>query len=372
MRKLIAFLILFCLMLTVCISCFAENIAAPETPSPVRIHVAPAAAANPPAIIDASKDASAADGVRFKLDAEVLHIWFPIIANADEAVLVCGNQVWLIDCGDNGMGQRGVRMMRELGITKIDKLFISHPHHDHLGGLNATNDAIPVRELLVCFPEDSSDTMISAMEYANEKNIPVAHFSNGEVFTMGAKGRISLKFFWPEDESLDMNNSSAQTLIEYDSRRILFTADMERAGQQVLLSQMDPEELRADILKYPHHGKSGLADGYYEAVNPSFAIVTNVYVDWGGVEFLRWKRIPFLFTCSNDSYVHLYTDGNTWVVERVPMGQAAPLFPAGASADTEADANANTNTNTNTEAEAETVSETDEDMDTPQVIITTR
>ena len=327
MRRLIASLAVFTLITLFGACCAAEKFAAPEPPAPARIHNAPAPEAELPAVIDATRNASAADGVRFKLDAEILHIWFPIIANADEAVLVCGDQVWLIDCGDKGMGQRGVRMMQELGITKIEKLFISHPHHDHLDGLSVTNDAIPVGELLVSYPEDSTESMIAAMEYLNEKNIPVTHFSNGEVFTMGSKGRISLKFFWPEDESLDMNNTSAQTLLEYCFRRILFTADMERPGQQVLLTQMDPEDLRVDILKYPHHGKSGLLEEYFQAVNPSLAVITNVYVDWGGVEYLKWKRVPYVFTCSNDAYVHLYTDGNTWVAERVPMGKAVPLFP---------------------------------------------
>ena len=326
MRKPIVFLAVLTLIILCGASCAADSFAAPEAPAPARIHIAPSPSVEFPTVVNATRNAAAKDGLRFKLDAEILHIWFPIIANADEAVLVCGDQVWLIDCGDNGMGQRGVRMMQELGITKIDKLFISHPHHDHLGGLNATNDAIPVGELLISYPEDSTESMIAAMEYVNEKKIPVTHYSNGEIFTMGTKDRISLKFFWPEDESLDMNNTSAQTMLEYGSRRILFTADMERPGQQVLLTQMDPEELQADILKYPHHGKSGLLDEYYQAVKPSFVVFTNVYVDWGGVEYIKWKQVPYIFTWSNDAYVHLYTDGTTWVAERVPMGQAVPLF----------------------------------------------
>ena len=198
MRKIVAFLVVLPLIILCGASCAAESFAAPETPPPARIHIAPAPAEEFPAVINATRNTAAADGLRFKLDAEILHVWFPIIANADEAVIVCGDQVWLIDCGDNGMGQRGVRMMQELGITKIDKLFVSHPHHDHLGGLKATNEAIPVGELLLSFPEESTDTMLSAMEYVNEANIPVTQFSNGEVFTMGSRGRISLKFFWPE------------------------------------------------------------------------------------------------------------------------------------------------------------------------------
>ena len=234
----------------------------------------------------------------------------------------------LLDCGDKGMGQRGVRMMQELGITKVDRIFNSHPHHDHLDGLQVTNEAAPVGELYVCFPEDSTESMVSAMEYTAEAGIPVRTFGDGDVFTMG-DGKVSLKFFCPDDESLDMNNNSALTLLEYGSRRILFMADMERGGQEYIVSHRKPEEFSAEIIKYPHHGKSGLLDEFYEAVRSSFslAIITNVYVDWGGIEYLRWKQVPFIFTCTHDAYLHLYTDGNVWVVERVPINQVTPLFP---------------------------------------------
>ena len=304
----------------------AAEILPPETPAPVRFHEAPETTPEPPPILDTTRNASCLDGLRFRLDTQLLHIWFPIIANADEAVIVYGNEVWLLDCGDKGMGLRGARLMEELGVTKVDRLFNSHPHHDHLGGLQVTNEAAPVGELYVCFPEDSTETMISAMEYVKEANIPVRTFGDGDTFTMG-DGKVSLKFFCPNDESLDMNNNSALTLLEYGSRRMLFMADMERSGQEAVLAGRNPEELRAEIVKYPHHGKSGLLDAFYEALQPSFAIITNVYVDWGGIDFLKWKQVPYIFTCTHDAYVHLYTDGNTWVVERVPVNEVTPLFP---------------------------------------------
>ena len=292
---------------------------APEVPPAERVHVRPADASGSSSILDTTRDRNCLDGFHFKLDAEFLHIWFPIIANADEAVITFGDEVWLIDCGDKGMGLRGVHMLQELGITKIDKLFNSHPHYDHIDGLQVTHEAAPVGELLFCFPEDSGETIANAVAYAKSENIPVRHYGNGDVFTMG-NGKVSLKFYCPEDDSLDMNNSSALTLLEYGSRRMLFTGDMERPGQEAILSRVKPGELRAEILKYPHHGKTGLLEEFYQEVNPSLAIITNVHVDWAGVNYLIWKSVPYIFTCTTDTYVHLYTDGNTWVVERVLMG----------------------------------------------------
>ena len=330
MRKLTAFLILLALLLPAGFSAAAVTISPLETPAPARVHIAPEPPEGPGAIIDLTRDRNALDGVRFKLDAQFLHVWFPLIANADEAVIVMGDEVWLIDCGDKGMGLRGVHMMEELGIRKIDKLFNSHPHHDHIDGLQVTNEAIPVGELLICFPEDSTESMVAAMEYAKEAGIPVRHYNNGETFSMG-DGRATLKFFFPDDDSLDMNNNSALTMLKYGSRRMLFMADMERLGQEAILSRVSPDDLHTDILKYPHHGKTGLLQEFYEVVNPALAVITNVYVEWGGIEYLRMKQIPYLFTCAKDAYVHCYTDGTSWVVEYVPMGTAVPMFPSAES-----------------------------------------
>ena len=289
-----------------------------ESPPAVRPHAAPAATAEPPMFVDLTRDRSAADGLRQKLDVTYLHIWFPIIANADEALITYGDEVWLLDCGDKGMAERGVKMLQDLGITKIDKLFNSHPHHDHLGGLEITNKAVPVGELLVCFPADSTETMVTAMDYARQAGIPVAWYNNGQVFTMG-NGNVSFKFFFADDMDLDMNNNSAFTLVQYRSRRMLFTADVDRPGQQAILSRVSREDLRAEIIKYPHHGKTGLFEEFFEAVNPSLAIITNISTDWYGVGYLKSRKVPYEFTCTIDAYLHLYTDGYTWFMEKVPM-----------------------------------------------------
>ncbi len=316
MRKLLILLLLLCV-----IPALAESpLSAPETPAPARTHTGQFTTPEPPAVINADKDPELAESIHFLLDAEYLHIWFPNIANADEAILMYGDEVWLIDCGDADAAIRGVELMQTLGIKKIDKLINSHPHDDHLAGLRYTSEFITINELLICFPEDVNKTMKRAVKRAKQLSIPVVSYSDGDVITMG-DGKVTFRFMLPSDPMLDMNNLSAQTLVQYGNRRILFTADIKTDGEAVLLKQHAAEELRADILKYPHHGKDILLASFLEAVSPSLAVVTNVPVKWDGIQHLKNHNIPVMFSNPDGRYYcHLYTDGNVWIAEYVPAG----------------------------------------------------
>ena len=310
----LAALLAFLFLLTGTVTA-AETVPA-ETPPPAKIARPERAETETyPAIIDRTADPQAWPNFRFKLDAELLEIWFPNILNADEAILQCGGETWLIDCGDEKMGQRGAELIRKLGIEKIDRLFNTHPHHDHLKGLEATQEAAPVQELLICFGVDSTDTMVRAMKTAEKYGIQVTEYGDGDTFRMG---EAELTFYVNGDTRLDMNNRSAQTMIRFGERTIWFSADMEKPGQISLLERLPAEALKADILKYPHHGKGALYEAFREAVDPQLAVITNYQVDWEGFKYLKGKGIPYAVTNTKDTWLHLATDGEYWLCEYIP------------------------------------------------------
>ncbi len=304
----------------------AAEVPAPEAPLPARPAPREAAEDRFPDVIDRVTVPGTEENFRFRLDAELLEIWFPNIMNADEAILMYGGDVWLIDCGDVKMGTRGAELIRKLGIKSIGKLFNSHPHHDHLNGLAVTDQAAKVEELYICFPAASTEHMIRAVEYADANGIPVREYRSGSEFTMG-DGAVSLKFYVNTDPTLDMNNQSAQTMITYGERNIFFMADMEQLGQVVLINHVVPrKDLKADLVKYPHHGKSPLFETMYDALGAKAAIVTNKRVeDWSGIKYLRGKGMPILYTNREGMYLHLVTDGEHWVCEYVDQAAVGGL-----------------------------------------------
>ena len=148
---------------------------------------------------------------------------------------------------------------------------------------------------------------------------PIREFKSGDIFTMG-DGAVKLLFLKNNESFLDMNNQSAQTLITYGERSILFTADMEAAGQRTMIERIGSEILKCDIVKYPHHAKSDMYTPFYDAMGAKLAIVTSVEGRGdAGQLAIDYRGLPAVYTASKSVFTHLVTDGHYWLCERVAI-----------------------------------------------------
>ena len=70
-----------------------------------------------------------------------LTIHFLDVGQADSILLeLPNNEIMLIDAGNNSDGRKVVNYLREKGIDTIDYLIGTHPHADHIGGLDDVID----------------------------------------------------------------------------------------------------------------------------------------------------------------------------------------------------------------------------------------
>ena len=118
-----------------------------------------------------------------------------------------------------------------------------------------------------------------------------------------------------EGKKTEMNNCSAQFYIRYGERTLLMAADLEGEGQTKFV-ELKGDALRADVLKYPHHGLEKLRDAYMEAVSPAFMFVTNNLTENAGRAYIRNCGVPSGYTVPG--FLYLATDGVTWVADRIP------------------------------------------------------
>ena len=283
----------------------------------------------PPKVIDRIHNPDLLPDFSFSGEDDLLEIWFPSVRDQDAAIFLYQGQVWMLDCGDERAETESVPLLRYLGITQIDRVINTHPHHDHLNGFYCIDEAVPIRELMVCFPEDETKHMTAVMEYCKGNSIRISYFHDESLLNMG-DGLVSFLAWMKTDEEETLNDRSAQFMVSYGGCSMFFMADMEFRGQRQLYEALGPGPLAADILRYPHHGKKAMNEDVFRAVDPALVIVTNSSRTdeiRESTKFLDNHHIPTAYTRRAEYVLHLITDGRHWICEEVPFDPAPYLDP---------------------------------------------
>lgn len=246
----------------------------------------------------------------------ILEIVFPRVYSSDCAIIRFGDETMMIDASTSNPTMIGrIRTaMDSMGIDHIDLAYNSHPHDDHLDGFPFVHDYAPIQRFAVAFPADFNGRMKTLTAFAAEHAIPVTQLQDGDTLTLG-DGAVTMTVIqrW-NNPKWGANDLSAMLLIRFGDRTILFAGDVEHRAEQAMLNELPTCGLKADIIKYPHHGQQPLVDGFMEAVSPELAIMTGAYeVMDNGKKCLDRHNVPYLL--SFRGLTRLRTDGQTWVVD---------------------------------------------------------
>ncbi len=268
--------------------------------------------ASAPVLIDRIGEPQENADFAFGEEAPLLEVIFPQILNCDAIFMRCGGETMLVDCATQGQARRIINMCNQLGITRIDRVVNTHPHEDHIGGFRDLIKEVEVGELWICFPEDYNTHMTKAVGWAEKAGIPVVQYADGDTLTLGG---ATIEVWKLEGRSSELNDCSAQFLVTFGERTLLMAADLEKNGQTRYV-ELKGDALKADILKYPHHGLEKLEEAYAAAVDPLYFVVTNNQRTTDGKKYITRSGVPCAWTVPG--FVTLTTDGATWVVDRIP------------------------------------------------------
>lgn len=189
-------------------------------------------------------------------------------------------QTLLIDAGSRTVSDIGMRVLVPnlflLGVRKLDAVLLTHPDSDHVNGLPAVLDALPVGRLLDPDIPSEDTAYQQVVESAKLKEIPRYRVRAGDEVRLGPEVRLHI--LAPGQTLLagtssDTNNNSVVCLLEYRQARMLFTGDLQSEGERALLTSAG--DYRADMLKIAHHGsRNGTGEALLDAVRPSCALIS--------------------------------------------------------------------------------------------------
>jgi len=240
-----------------------------------------------------------------------LTVKFLDVEQGDAILLESSGQYMLIDAGPSSANV--VQYLR--GIPQINYLIATHPHDDHIGGMESVINSISVQKYVDNGATHTTKTYENLMSTLVRKQIPYVEVKAGDLFTFG-NTKVEVKS--PNRISGDLNDDSVTLLVTDGSVRYLFTGDNEYATSP------------ATILKVAHHGSSG-SESKLNSINPEVAIIMvgsgNSYGHPSSsvVNSLKNQGIEVLRT-DIDGTITIKSDGRKYTVQSkqgTPSGSGA-------------------------------------------------
>jgi competence protein ComEC len=163
-----------------------------------------------------------------------------------------------------------------MGVKKIDYLVLTHAHPDHLQGVKAVAEALPVGE----FWEsrlNGGEGYRELKEILALRRIPLRVLDSNAPSVDIAGTRIKCLYpLYGEMPAGDMNETSMTLRLDSAGFSALFTGDIGFEAEARLLGNRS--NLRAMLLKVPHHGsRYSTGPDFLDAVSPEFAIISAGY-----------------------------------------------------------------------------------------------
>jgi DNA internalization-related competence protein ComEC/Rec2 len=194
------------------------------------------------------------------------------VGQGDAILVTAPDGVMLIDAGDNKTEMELVHYLQNKGITKIDYLIGTHPHADHIGGLDQVIVHFDIGKIYMPKVSHTSKTFESVLQAAKDKNYKISTGKAGETFSLGET--VEVEILSPLREKYSgLNDYSIVIKMVNGQDVFLFMGDAEKLVEQDLLETYT--NLKADVLKLGHHGSStSTTEPFLKAVVPSIGIIS--------------------------------------------------------------------------------------------------
>lgn len=240
---------------------------------------------------------------------EDLLIDFIDVGQADSILIRDQDTVMLIDAGTNEAGETVVSYLENLGITKIDYLIGTHPHEDHIGGLDDVINNFEIGQIYMPQIETTTKTFEDVLEAIENKNLTVTSPSKGDEIELSqAVATFMTEPIFDED---NLNLSSLVIRLEFGNNSFLFMGDAEEENEESISWP------KTDVLKVGHHGSStSSSESFLEQVQPQYAIIMagkdNSYGLPTQETLNKLSSIGSqIYRTDEDGTIQLISDGNT-------------------------------------------------------------
>ena len=203
-----------------------------------------------------------------------LQVYFLDVGQGDSTIVVSDGESMIIDGGSYSASDFLYSFIRNtLKLTHMDYMISTHPHEDHVGGLAAVLNAVPVDLILTPTLEWDSKKFESMKSYAEKQGTPMSVPYEGDTLQLG-NATITILHCWPEARDYSgTNDMSIVVRIDYGQTSFIITGDAEMYSEYMMIDSGFP--LKADVLRVAHHGSyTACSQQFIDAVDPAYTVIS--------------------------------------------------------------------------------------------------
>jgi competence protein ComEC len=211
--------------------------------------------------------------------AELVSIQYINAGRADSTLVQIDGKSYLIDTGEESSVPAIFSALADRGIEKLEGVFLTHTHSDHVGGTTAISLKYKVDILYSAeISEDKKNGDNRIEELARDLDLQHRKLKAGERVKLAdnAYFEVIAPLVY---NSADDNDNSLVLRLNVNGKTFLFVGDMQFAEEETLLRA--GVDLKADVLKVGNHGNPDSTSAKFaKAVSPEIAVIpTDTSVD---------------------------------------------------------------------------------------------
>lgn len=198
-----------------------------------------------------------------------LSIYYIDVGQADSILISNNNHHMLIDAGNNEDGPKLVNFLKnELNISKLDYVIGTHPHEDHIGGLDDIINNFEIENVYLPDVITTTKTFEEVLEEIENKSLSITVPKIGGTIALG---EADFTILHTGTDTKDLNHASIVLKMIFGDYSYLFTGDATAEIEKNIIN----DNIDIDVLKVAHHGSLySTTEEFLSKVTPTYAIIS--------------------------------------------------------------------------------------------------